>query len=116
MSIDARVQTVHFNEDGSGWLDLIDRPASPGGVPGIAGQTRLRFDASPHDVTALNGRDIWGGSSEIMLGDVKIAERIGYTRIRFIGSARDWFRKPVASHLEPAGADVKGPAYHGHGG
>lgn len=86
MSIDARIQSVHLDEDGSGQLNLIDRPKVPGGTPGCAGQRALRFDRAPHEVTALNGLDIWGGSSEIILGDIRIANRIGYTRIEFVDS------------------------------
>ena len=83
MSIDAQVRTMILNEDGSGRLDLIDRPARRGGVPGIAGQRSLDFSSAPHEATALNGLNIWGGSNSIMLGDVEIAERYGYTRIKF---------------------------------
>lgn len=83
MSIDARVKTVIHNEDGSGRLELIGRPARPGEMPGIAGQCALSYDAAPHEVTALNGLDIWGGGSGIMLGETEIAKRQGYTRIVF---------------------------------
>ncbi len=87
MSIDARVQTVIHNEDGSGELKLIDRPARrQGDTPGIAGQKRLSYDSAPYEVTALNGLDIWGNDSRIMLGDKEIAVREGYTRIRFLDS------------------------------
>jgi hypothetical protein len=85
MSIDARVDWVGFKEDGSGVLYLEDRPAArPDENPGIAGQRMLHFDKAPHDVTALTGKDIWGGSSEIMYGTAKIAVREGYTKIRFV--------------------------------
>ncbi len=86
MSIDARVEAVICNEDGSGYLKLIDRPARrPGDTPGIAGQNRLYFDASPHDVTALNGLDIWGGADSLVVGrELVFARREGYTKIRFI--------------------------------
>ncbi len=83
MSIDARVQTVIHNEDGSGKLVLIDRPGRNGKPEGIAGQNSLAFKSAPQEVTALNGRDIWGGDSSIMLGDVEIAKRIGYGGIEF---------------------------------
>lgn len=83
MSIDAQVDFVMHNEDGSGELRLIDRPAHPGGVPGIAGQRALSFDKAPHSVTSLNGLDVWGGSSSLMLGDIEIARREGYTKIVF---------------------------------
>jgi hypothetical protein len=84
MSIDARVQSVHLNEDGSGKLCLMDRPPiRKGATPGIAGQNALHFDRAPEEVTSLNGRDIWGGDSQIMLGDVEIARRDGYTGLVF---------------------------------
>lgn len=83
MSIDARVDFVHFHQDGSGELRLVDRPARSGGVPGIAGQRTLRFATAPESVTCLNGCDVWGGSGFLMLGDVEIARRVGYTSIEF---------------------------------
>lgn len=82
MSIDARVKTVIVHENGGGELRLIDRPAKSGN-PGIAGQNALAFDAAPEEVAALNGRDIWGGSDSIMLGETEIAKRVGYTKIVF---------------------------------
>lgn len=85
MSIDARVETVIIHEDGRGELRLVDRPARPGGHPGCSGQSSLVFERSPEEVTALNGCDIWGGSSSIMLGDREIAARLGYCRIVFCG-------------------------------
>ena len=87
MSIDARVKEVFMGSDG-GYLRLEDRPNHAGGVPGIAGQSVLRFDAAPDGLLALVGLDVWGGSGEIMLGDVKIASRIGYTRIKFCDAER----------------------------
>ena len=83
MSIDARVRAVYLHENGGGSLELEDRPAIPGGVPGIAGQDRLSFDSCPEEVTALNGREVWGNDARLMLGDVEIAKRVGYTRIEF---------------------------------
>lgn len=80
MSIDAIVETVYHNEDGSGSLKLKARDTKSG----PAGQNRLYFDKAPHDVTALNGREIWGGAGEIMVGETKIANRIGYTQIEFV--------------------------------
>jgi hypothetical protein len=84
MSIDAQVKSVYHNEDGSGQLNLIDRPATRRGeTPGTAGQKVLRFDSAPHDVTALNGRNIWGNANSVMLGDREFAKRDGYTKIVF---------------------------------
>jgi len=91
MSIDANVAFVELNKNGSGVLHLCDR------VPdGSRGQSRLRFDCAPHEVTALNGLSIWGGDSQIMLGDWQIARRDGYTRIVFCGDSE--FKAAVAAY------------------
>lgn len=84
MSIDARVTGVSFDRDGTGRLTLEDRPAKPGGHPGIAGQKSLSFTSAPDIVTNLIGLNIWGGSDSILLGEHEIAERWGYTRIKFV--------------------------------
>jgi hypothetical protein len=78
MAIDANVAYVELKEDGSGVLHLCDRKPE-----GSRGQSRLYFDTAPYEVTALNGLSIWGGASQIMLGDCEIAKREGYTRISF---------------------------------
>jgi hypothetical protein len=84
MSIDARVDRVEVYSDGSGKLILKDRPAIRfGSTPGIAGQAVLFFDKAPEDVGSLEGKDIWGGDSFIMLGEQRIARRDGYTGIVF---------------------------------
>jgi len=89
MSIDARVEEVEFNNDGSGMLKLIDRPARPPGQnPGIAGQTRLYFPYSCEEVAMLEGKDIWGNASSIMLGNKEIARRASYTVIHFHGPSQ----------------------------
>jgi hypothetical protein len=75
MSIDANVAYVELKENGAGTLHLCDR------IPnGSRGQSRLHFDTAPHEVTALNGLEVWGGS-DLRLGDAKIADRLSYTRI-----------------------------------
>lgn len=73
------IVTVHHYEDGSGKLKLT--PAKSGEP---TGQPALCFDSAPHDVTALNGRLIWGGDSMVMHGETLIARREGYTKIRFV--------------------------------
>lgn len=79
MSIDAIVQTVIRNADGSGELQLVprDNRVAP------AGQRSLGFDRSPRDVTVLEGLEIWGGVNSILHGETEIADRIGYTMIKF---------------------------------
>lgn len=97
MSIDARVKTVIVNEDGSGRLVLVDRPPSrPGDSGGIAGQKILGFRGAPEEVTALNGLDIWGSDSSLMLGVYEIATRYGYQEIGFVG--REFFNRAVANY------------------
>lgn len=96
MSIDANVAYVEVNEDGSGIVHLCDR------VPeGSRGQSHLSFEASPSEVTALNGLRVWGGAGMLMLGNLKIADRNSYTRISFVD--RDTFLKALAAYH----------AYHG---
>jgi len=74
MSINAIVRSVYINEDGTGQLNLEGEER---------GQPVLRFDTAPEDVTALNGRQIWGSSDSIMANQTQIAYRIGYTEIKF---------------------------------
>jgi hypothetical protein len=85
MSIDARVESVFYRQNGTGHLNLIDRPAKEGQTAGIAGQMMLHFEHAPRNVFELVGTDIWGGDSGIMLGEVEIAKRNGYTGIVFEG-------------------------------
>ena len=96
MSIDARVKEVVLNDDGSGWLRLVDRPPRPGQNPGIAGQSVLRFDRAPGEVTALGGLDVWGGADSLMLGEVQIARRMGYTGLAFCDG--ETFKRAVAAY------------------
>jgi len=91
MAIDAYVAYVERKDDGSGTLHLCDR------VPnGSRGQSRLFFEAAPHEVTALNGVPVWGSSGHIMLGEREIATRDGYTHISF--TERERFLAAVAEH------------------
>lgn len=46
-----------------------------------AGQQALNFSASPGTVVHLAGCPVWGGSDAIMLGEIEIAKRKGYTAI-----------------------------------
>lgn len=83
MSIDAFVSDVVVNDDGSGFLELSERIDCNGKFHG-PGQQILNFDESPSRVFYLIGCEVWGGSDFVMLGDCKIADRFGYTRIRFL--------------------------------
>ena len=101
MSIDANVAFVECREDGSGTLHLCDR------VPeGSRGQSRLHFESAPYEVTALNGLEVWGGGSQLMLGDRPIATRHGYTRISFI--EREPFLEAVAAYHQRRRAPEQG--------
>jgi hypothetical protein len=84
MNIDARVQDVLFNGDGSGRLELIDRPARRGQAPGERGQANLNFQASYPSVARLEGCDVRGNDRIIMIGDMAIAIRTSHTEIRFV--------------------------------
>lgn len=91
MSIDARVAYVDLKESGGGALVLCDR------VPeGSRGQSRLHFRDAPFEVTALNGLEVWGGSSTLMLGTHIIATREGYARIVFV--PREAFLEAVRAY------------------
>jgi hypothetical protein len=97
MSIDALVDRVVLHDDGSGELRLTDRlPARYGEGPGIPGQSVLKFDAAPDQVRALKGLEIWGGASTIMLGEIQIARRIGYTSIVLCDG--ETFERAVAAY------------------
>lgn len=93
MSIDASVAYVECKEDGSGTLHLVSRDGSD---RNIAGQPRLYFASAPYEVTALNGLNVWGGGTQLMLGEHQIARRDGYTRIVFVDDAA--FREAVAAY------------------
>jgi hypothetical protein len=95
MAIDASVSYVELHEDGSGVLHLCDR-IDDGRAKGLSGQPRLHFDDAPFEVTALNGLHVWGGATQLMLGDTAIATRIGYTKISF--NERDVFLSAVAEY------------------
>lgn len=80
MSIDARVKAVMRNKDGSGAIRLGPRPGNPAGSEG---QPALTFQAGPGGLGALVGLDLWGGDSDIMLGETTIARRVDATAIEF---------------------------------
>jgi hypothetical protein len=71
MIIDARINKVYRNNDGSGRLE-------------IDGQPPLHFDSSPPDVSSLQGTRVWGNAGVIMLGDTSIAAFITYKQIKFV--------------------------------
>ena len=92
MSIDARiVGSRKLDGEDEVKLTLEDRP---GGGP--AGQGTLRIvnidTSEPSWLSVLESlidNDVWGNSSEIMLGDQKLAERIGLNRIKLLDGWAD---------------------------
>lgn len=84
MSISARIRSVVGNRDGTATMYL-----DPWDKGGVAGQPQLTIVNPPStDIRtlskALEGQTIWGGDSDIMVGETRFAERIGYTRIRLV--------------------------------
>lgn len=78
MSIDARIELVTYEQDGTATLWLAPRDSRDG----PAGQQQLKvLNPKPH-MDVLEGMCIWGGANDIMLGYKRWADRIGYTRIK----------------------------------
>lgn len=83
VAIDATVTRVDINPDGSGCLHLAPRDCTDG-TQSTPGQNRLTFLVAPKKVHALTGKDIWGGTGDILLGSRKIADRAGYEMLVFL--------------------------------
>lgn len=94
MAIDAVV--VGMREfDGELKLTLADRKG------GSAGQSMMVVTNPPENwksspLRHLVNREIWGCSSQIMLGDVKLADRIGYTSLRLVDGWQEIVSEPGA--------------------
>lgn len=80
MAIDATVVGVSYLPDGTARLAL--EPADKMRAP--AGQETIVVVNPRPGLEGIIGSTVWGGSSELMLGQTKIADRIGYGRIRLI--------------------------------
>lgn len=64
---------------------LLLEPREPSGHPYHSVLTvRNPPTLDPHKLSALIGTEIWGGASEIMIGDRKWANRISYTQIELV--------------------------------
>ena len=96
MTIDAQVRSVFLNEDGSGVLNLMDRPSRPGSYEGIKGQPGLHFSRSPEEVTALNGVHISGNETILIVAGIEIAKVVGHGQIVF--ADRDTFNKAIGEY------------------
>lgn len=79
MSIDARIAGVTIARDGV-FLNL--EPREP---YGHAGQQRMEILNPPEPPTLLEvmvGECVWGSASQLMIGDTKFADRVGYTQLK----------------------------------
>ena len=63
-------------------LRLHLEPREPGVAPGQ--QVLAVVNPPEGDMSGIVGTEIWGNSSEIMVGDTKWAKRIGYTKIELV--------------------------------
>lgn len=82
MSIDARIAGITCSPDGV-FLNLEPRDRYNG-----PGQSRMEIVNPPSPPTKLEvlvSECVWGGSGFLMLGDTKIADRIGYTKLKLLG-------------------------------
>lgn len=82
MSIDAIIEAIEFADDEYVfWLGKRgkDNP----------GQSRLILEpvVNPEKLHVFLGREIWGNSSILLVGDQEIAHRVGYTHIKLL---LDW--------------------------
>lgn len=80
MSIDAIVENVEMQPDGT--CDFLLVAADDRRAP--AGQRRITILNPKPRMDYFIGEYIWGGACELMIGQVKFAERIGYTRARLV--------------------------------
>jgi hypothetical protein len=80
---EARVRRVVVHENGAGELRLADVPGPAPGGRKLAAEVTLFFPAAPGDVAALEGRVLAVGPEDVTLGGTKVAEREGYSGIRF---------------------------------
>lgn len=81
MSINAKVRGIYFGENGVHRMELEPWNDDP------LGQSVLMFcdsDGYPPDVNLLAGLQVWGNASTLLHGATKIANRLGYTHVRFV--------------------------------
>lgn len=77
MSIDAKIELVTYEQDGTVRLHLGPRTKRDG-----PGQPVLTVLNPKPRMEVLEGMDIWGNANVIMLGDTHWADRESYTTIR----------------------------------
>jgi hypothetical protein len=78
MSIDAKIELVTYESDGTVKLHL--GPRDPNDRSG--GQDALTVVNPKPGMEVMEGECIWGGANQIMYRDTLWADRLGYTRIR----------------------------------
>lgn len=79
MSIDANVVGIQTLPDGTRQL-VLEQPDKSR----CAGRSVLAVEEpAPSNLAILFDKPIWGGDSEIMCGEIKVGERIGYGVVRF---------------------------------
>lgn len=85
MSIDAVITKVEdelFDAERGYHSRLILAGRVPGTGPGQPALYVL--NPPPCGLKGLEGTKIWGDASAVMVGDVKIADRVGYSKIRLV--------------------------------
>ena len=81
MSIDARIIGVTRYAYELPRLNLEGR--NPSDNPG---QPVLFVRNAPNDLESFIGAEIWGNSSQLLIGDKKVANRVSYTEIEWINN------------------------------
>lgn len=102
MSIDARVAGVCYHlSDHTTNLVLFprDEKIGPAGQQMLTVKNEFVSD-SWERLRVLVGLEVWGGSGFLMLGDKKIADRIGYTSIRLVDGWEEIARDLIKESLK----------------
>lgn len=95
MSIDARIAGVTRRLTGEVTIALESRDGRSG--PGQEMMTILNPSMLDCDMAQLIGCEVWGGSSDLMLGDRKLADRDGYLGLILVGG---WLKIVAKWHEE----------------
>ena len=80
MSIDARVERVAYEPDGTVTLHLVDRDSKS-----CRGQSQLTVVNPQPGMDAMEGVCIWGNASKLYVRDTLFANRVSYTTIELVG-------------------------------
>lgn len=90
MSIDAKI--VGTSRHANGEVTISLEPSGKGATVGQSLMTVLNPPPLNCDLARLIGLQVWGGSSCLMVGESKLADRVGYTQIKLV---EGWV--PIAS-------------------